>query len=76
MKEEKKTALISPRLGEILIKITHSNNIDDAFHKILSDYLDLKLKSLKEKSKQFQFKWEMDFEEYKKKTKEGISLAF
>jgi len=64
-------ALISPRLGEILIKTTHSNNFEDAFHKIFSDYLELKLKSLKEKSKQFQTKWKLDFEEFKKKTKEG-----
>ena len=65
-------AQISPKLGEILIKTTHSNDLDDAFHKILSDYLDLKLLSLMEKIKQFQSKWKMDFEGFKKKTQEGL----
>lgn len=63
-------AMISPRLGEILIKTTHSKDLDDAFHKILTDYLDLKLSSLKEKLKQFEFKWKMDFEGFTKKIKE------
>ncbi|MDY6854424.1 MAG: hypothetical protein SWO11_06915 [Thermodesulfobacteriota bacterium] len=38
---------ISPKLGEFLVKTTGSKDIDDAFHKILLDYLVIKVKNLK-----------------------------
>jgi len=37
---------MSPKLGEVLVKTTHSKDIDDALSKIFSEYLELKLKTL------------------------------
>ncbi|MDY6863909.1 MAG: hypothetical protein SV062_13100 [Thermodesulfobacteriota bacterium] len=62
---------ISPKLGEFLVKTTGSKDIDDAFHKVLVDYLELKLKTLGEIIEGFQKKWEMNFDEFKENLKEG-----
>lgn len=64
--------VMSPKLGEVLVKTTHSKDIDDALNKILSEYLELKLKKLNETTEGFQKKWRMTFDEFKKCLKEGI----
>ena len=38
--------IMSPRLGEVLVKTTHSKDINDALNKIFSEYLELKLGAL------------------------------
>ncbi len=53
------------KIGEILIKTTKSNDLDEALYKILEDYLHLKIKNLEEIIFNFQKKWGMDFDEYK-----------
>jgi hypothetical protein len=63
---------ISPRLGEFLIKITKAKDIDNAFQKVFTEYLKLKLKDLQETIERFQSKWEMSFEEFKEELKKGI----
>lgn len=35
--------VMSPKLGEVLVKTTHSKDINDALNKIFSEYLELKL---------------------------------
>lgn len=62
---------ISPKLGEFLIKTTKAKDIDNAFQKIFTEYLELKLKTLYEIVERFQSKWEMDFDEFKEKLKSG-----
>lgn len=63
---------ISPKVGEFLIKATGSKDIDDAFSRVLLEYLELKLKYLDEIINDFQKKWEMNFDEFKKRSKEGM----
>jgi hypothetical protein len=63
--------VMTPRLSEVLIKTTHSKDIDDAFNKIFSEYLELKLKTLLETNDGFKNKWGMSFEEFKQHLKEG-----
>ncbi len=63
--------VMSPKLGEVLVKATHSKDIDDALNKIFSEYLELKLKTLREAIEEFQKKWGMSFEEFKRHFKEG-----
>ncbi len=63
--------VISPRLGEFLIKTTKAKDIDNAFQKIISEYLTLKLKELNEKVEKLQNKWGMSFEEFKELLKNG-----
>ncbi len=63
--------VMSPKLGEVLVRATHSKDIDDALNKIFSEYLELKLKTLREAIEEFQKKWGMSFEEFKRHFKEG-----
>ncbi|KKO20486.1 MAG: hypothetical protein DCC43_15950 [Candidatus Brocadia sp.] len=56
---------ISPKLGEFLVKTTKAKDIDDAFQRVFTDYLELKLKNLQETIEQFQSRWKMTFEEFK-----------
>lgn len=63
--------VMSPKLGEVLVKATHSKDINDALSKIFSEYLELKLGALQETIDRFQKKWEMSFEEFKRHFKEG-----
>lgn len=63
-------SVMSPKLGEILVKTTHSKGVDDALNKIFSEYLELKLKTLNETINTFQMKWGMNFKEFKKRIKD------
>lgn len=62
---------ISPKLGEFLIKATRSKDIDDAFRRVFSDYLALKLETFTETIEAFTKRWGMSFDEFKKHFKEG-----
>jgi len=62
---------ISPKLGEFLVKATRSKDIDDAFHRVFSDYLGLKIANLTKTSESFKRKWGMDFDEFQRNFKEG-----
>jgi hypothetical protein len=62
--------VMSPKLGEVLIKTTHSKDLDDALNKIFSEYLELKLTKLLETINEFQKKWGMSFEDFKRHCKE------
>mgnify|MGYP001496028166 CR=1 FL=1 len=66
---------VSPKIGEFLLKTTGSKDIDESLHKILIDYLEIKLKELNETINDFEKKWGMNFEEFKRKLKEDISRA-
>lgn len=63
--------VISPRLGELLIKTTKARDIDYAFEKIFKEYIDLKLKELYTKIKEFENKWNMKFNEFKDNFERG-----
>lgn len=56
---------LSAKVGELLIKATQAPDIDIALRKILSEYLDLKLKELQGQLKELKDKWGMSFEEFK-----------
>ncbi len=60
---------ISPKLGEFLVKTTKAKDLDDAFQKVLRDYMELKLKDLQETISKYENKWKLSFEEFKKKVK-------
>lgn len=62
---------VSPKLGEFLVKTTKARDIDDAFEKVFTDYLDLKMRSLEEAIKGFQAKWNMDFGQFREKIRTG-----
>jgi len=64
-------SLISPKLGELLIKTTKVSDIDHALEKVFKEYIDLKLKDLDMKIKEFENKWKMDFNEFKIRLEKG-----
>ena len=66
-----KMSVMSPKLSEVLVKTTRAKDIDDALNKIFSEYLELKLKKLQQTIEEFEKKWDMSFEKFKKRTKEN-----
>jgi len=62
---------ISPKLGDFLIKATKSKDIDDAFRRVFSEYLELKLESFMKTIESFKKKWGMSFDDFQKHFKEG-----
>jgi len=71
LEEVIKMPAISPRLGEFLIKTTKAKDIDTAFQRVFTEYLELKLKNLQEIIERFQSKWKLNFDEFKEKLKSG-----
>jgi hypothetical protein len=64
---------LSPHVGDLLLKVTQAQDLDEALHKVLREYLDLKLTSLSAEIHRFEEKWGCAFVEFKEKTKENYS---
>ena len=64
-------SFMSTKLSEFLVKTTRSKDIDDALHKVLSEYFELKLKNLDDTVEVFQKKWGMTFEEFKNRLRDN-----
>ena len=61
---------LSPQVGELLLQTTQSQDLEEALHKVLREYLDLKLASLDVEISMLEKKWECSFPEFREKTKE------
>jgi hypothetical protein len=64
---------LSPRVGELLLQATQSQDLEEALHKVLHEYLDLKLASLTAEIGLLEKKWQCGFDEFREKTKEDYS---
>ena len=62
---------VSPRLGELLIKVAQTPDLEAALWKVVNEYIELKINSLKEQVKRFEQKWGMSFEEFSRRCKDG-----
>ncbi|MEA3360804.1 MAG: hypothetical protein U9R17_15550 [Thermodesulfobacteriota bacterium] len=62
---------ISPKLGEFLVKATKAKDIDDAFRRVFSEYLAMKIANLAKTSEGFKKKWSMNFSEFQLRLKGG-----
>lgn len=60
---------LSPQVGELLLKATHSQDLDEALHKVLREYLDLKLSALAAEISRLEAQWRCPFVEFTEKTK-------
>lgn len=60
---------LSPQVGELLLKATHSQDLDEALHKVLRDYLDRKLSPLSAAISRLETKWGCSFAKFQEKTK-------
>jgi hypothetical protein len=58
-------------IGVFLTEITDIPDMDIALRKILSEYLELKLKSLDAQTAHFETKWNMTFEDFSQKCEDG-----
>ena len=47
---------VSPKLGEFLVKATKAKDIDDAFRRVFSEYLVMKITSLAKTTERFKNK--------------------
>lgn len=58
------TVPISPRVGALLTQVTETPDLETALWRVLSDYLDMKISSLKERRKELEKKWGIMFKEF------------
>jgi hypothetical protein len=64
---------VSPQVGELLLQATHSHDLDEALHKVLREYLDLKLRALTAELHNLEEQWGCSFAEFKDRTKTDYS---
>jgi hypothetical protein len=57
-------------VGELLLQATQSQDLEEAFHKVLREFLHLKLASLSAEIGPLEKKWGCGFAEFREKTKE------
>ena len=58
---------LSPDVGSHLLKATRSKDLDEAFEKVLSEYLELKIAHLEQTTDTLEEKWGMDFSTFKQR---------
>lgn len=61
---------LSPEVGAHLLKATRSQDLDEAFEKVLSEYLELKIATLQETTDRLEEKWGMEFSTFKRRLSE------
>lgn len=62
---------LSPDVGTHLLKATRSQDLDEAFDKVFSEYLELKIARLRETTDRLEKKWGMDFPTFKRRLAEN-----
>ncbi len=64
---------LSPQVGDLLLQVTQSQDLEEALHKVLRDYLALKIASLSTEISSLEQKWGSSFAEFREKTKEDYT---
>ena len=64
---------VSPQVGELLLQATQSQDLDEALHKVLREYFDLKLHALSADIHRFEEHWGCSFAEFRERTKADYS---
>jgi hypothetical protein len=60
----------SPEVGAHLLKATRSQDLDEAFETVFSEYLSLKISSLQRSIERMEEKWGMEFATFKRRLAE------
>lgn len=55
---------VSPRVGSLLMEVAETPDLEVALWKILTEYMALKMRVLREQIRSFESKWGMSFEEF------------
>jgi len=58
---------LSPDVGAHLLKAIRSQDLDEAFEKVLSEYLELKIAALQETTDRLEEKWGMEFSTFRRR---------
>lgn len=61
---------LSPEVGTHLLKATRAQDLDEAFDKVFSEYLALKIANLQATIDRLEEKWNMDFSTFKHRVAE------
>jgi hypothetical protein len=61
---------LSPDVGAHLLRATRSQDLDEAFDKVLSEYLELKIAALQETTDRLEEIWGMEFSTFKRRLAE------
>ena len=64
---------VSPQVGELLLQATQSQDLDEALHKVLREYLALKLHALAADIRGLEEQWGCSFAEFRERTKADYS---
>jgi hypothetical protein len=64
---------LSPQVGELLLQATQSQDLEEALHKVLREYLELKLASLSSDISRLEEKWGCTFAEFREKTRDDYT---
>ena len=64
---------LSPQVADLLLQATQSQDLEEALHKVLRDYLNLKVASLSAKIGLLEGKWGSPFAEFRDKTQGDYS---
>jgi hypothetical protein len=62
---------LSPDVGAHLLKATRSRDLDEAFEKVLTEYLELKVDALEQTTDRLEERWGMSFSEFKRRLGEN-----
>jgi hypothetical protein len=63
------TISVSPRIGVVLSEVTETPNLETAMWRILTEYVDLKTRELRERARTFEVRWGMTFAEFAERLK-------
>jgi hypothetical protein len=61
---------LSPHVGELLLQVTQSQDLEEALQKVLRDYVELKLTSLSAEIGRLEEQWGCSFAEFRDKTQD------
>ena len=62
---------ISPCMGNLLVRMADTSNLETALWKVLGDYISLKTHALRQEIAAFEAKWQMPFTEFAQKFGDG-----
>jgi hypothetical protein len=71
MRDTSPTVTVSPRVGAILTQVAETPDLETALWKVLSEYVNLKTKLLRQQIQVFESKWGMTFEEFSERCEAG-----
>ena len=64
MEDTRQVISLPPRIGAFLTQVTETTDLETALLKVLTEYISLKIASLKQRIEGFESRWAMTFDEF------------